>query len=68
MLESISGKDNFITLIAEVISFYDQNPGGILEEYRSHLQNFDQKVGKISIIILNLAFSTSPDGVLQTTI
>ena len=70
MLESISGKnsrDNFIAFIAEVIIFYYQNPGGILEEYRSHPQNFDQKVGKISVIVLNLAFSTSPDGILQTT-
>ena len=41
--------DNFITFIAEVISFYDQNPVGILEEYKSHLQNFDQKGWKISI-------------------
>ena len=43
--------NNFITFIAEVISFYDWNPGGILEEYRSHLQNSDQKVWKITIII-----------------
>ena len=56
--------NNFITFIAEVISFYDWNPGGILEEYRSHLQNSDQKVWKITIIIFNLAVSTSPVGVM----